>query len=86
MADGGMTIQIDEALADRLRGEAKAAGMPVDDYVLDILASGPPIIDRAWIDPDPAIDRRIAEEALASGDYVSLEEFERRMDRFGKPR
>ena len=33
MADGGMTIEVDEALARRLRALADAAGADVDDLV-----------------------------------------------------
>ena len=85
MADGGMTIQIDEPLATVLRAEAGAAGISVDDYVRDLLTSpaGGPFDDGGR---DPAIDVRIAEAALATGAYVTLEEFEQRMKDFGKPR
>jgi predicted transcriptional regulator len=32
MAGGGMTITLDEALAERVRAAAKAAGLSVDEF------------------------------------------------------
>jgi len=37
MTDGGLTLVIDAALADRLRARAKAVGQTVEDYALGIL-------------------------------------------------
>lgn len=37
MADGGLTVRIDEALAESLRARAEAAGLSVEAYALDIL-------------------------------------------------
>jgi len=37
MADGGLTLKIDAALAERLCARAEAAGQTVEDYVLAIL-------------------------------------------------
>ena len=81
MADGGLTITIDETLADSLRAAADASGMSVEDFARAALH-----YQVAWTNADAEEDLRIAEEALRTGDFMTLEEFEARMDTFGKPR
>jgi hypothetical protein len=39
MADGGMTLQIDESLAERLRIAAEIAGKSVEDFATEALAA-----------------------------------------------
>lgn len=38
MADDGLTLKIDAALAERIRARAEAAGQTVEDHVLAILS------------------------------------------------
>jgi predicted transcriptional regulator len=68
MADGGLTLNIDEALAERLKVAAKAAGESIDDYArhaLEAFAETP----AEWEEID-----RIANEAEAKGDDVPWED------------
>ena len=37
MADDGLTVKIDEALAERFRARAKAAGQTVEAYLIEML-------------------------------------------------
>ena len=61
MADGGLTLTSDDALAERLRAAAEAAGESVQDYALSAL--------RAAADEDWAEDyaRVAAYEASGGG-------------------
>jgi predicted transcriptional regulator len=68
MADGGLTLKIDEELAERLKVAAEAAGESVDDYArhaLEAFAEAP----ADWEEID-----RIAEETVAKGDGIPWEE------------
>ncbi len=79
MADGALTIEIDEALAERLASAAASKGVDVDRFVRDALASHLDSTSSTSIggwndDPDPAIDEAIAQEAERTGDLVPANE------------
>lgn len=67
MADGELTLKLDDETARRLREAADAAGLSVDDYVQDLIRDG---LDHGDWDEDV----RIADESERTGEYVSLEE------------
>ena len=76
MADGGMTLQIDEALAESLRVRAEAAGQSVEDYAYRVLEEG--FVERPGFEDSPAHwkdVRRIADETLRDGG-IPLEDVE----------
>ena len=68
MADGELTLKLDDETARRLKEAAKAAGRPLSEYVSDLIA------DHLAADDDWAEDVRIAEESERTGDWVTLEE------------
>ncbi|WP_421728853.1 hypothetical protein [Brevundimonas sp.] len=78
MADGGLTLHLENDLAERLRQAAKAAGDDVDTYLARALdyAIGP-VSDRAD-------DEAIAEETMRAGDGIALDDFLVRLDGFGR--
>jgi predicted transcriptional regulator len=81
MADGGLKIEIDSALAERVRAAAEAIGVTPDVFVSELIARE--LLDYGsfdWdADLDPAIDRQIAEDAVRTGDLVPAEEVVRWM-------
>jgi plasmid stability protein len=86
MADGGLTLTIDEALAERLKARAEAAGQSVEDYArqaLDHAAEAPGFgeAEAAYADE---MDR-ICEETLRTGG-IPWEQFRERLLTLGKPR
>jgi plasmid stability protein len=84
MAGDGLTVRIDDDLAEELRAAAAARGMPVEAYVRETLASRL-LADIEWSDdPDPAIDDAIAEETLRLGDGIPWEVFQERLKAFGR--
>jgi predicted transcriptional regulator len=85
MADGGLTLQIDEDLAESVRAAAAKKGIPVEMFVRDALAFHV-FADIEWSnDPDPVIDQRIAEEALRTGRTIPWEEIEPWLRSWGTP-
>jgi len=65
MADGDLTLKIDQALAERLKAAADAAGESLDDYVrhaLEVFGAGD------WDEID-----RICDQTVAEGDGVPFE-------------
>jgi predicted transcriptional regulator len=68
MADGELTLKLDDETARRLQEAADAAGRPLNDYVADL------ITDHLATDDDWAEDVRIAEACERTGEYVSVEE------------
>lgn len=68
MADGELTLKLDEETARRLQEAADAAGRPAADYARDL------IVDGLGGEDDWAEDVRIAAECDRTGDYVPLEE------------
>jgi plasmid stability protein len=75
MADGGMTLTIDEALAERLKARAEAAGQSVEDFARRLLEEDAAI----WDEVDA-----ICDATIANGDGVPLEELEPWMRGWGK--
>ncbi|KRA68480.1 hypothetical protein ASD89_16730 [Caulobacter sp. Root656] len=72
MADGGLTLTIDEALAQRLKARADAAGQSVEEYArqaLDAVAQKSPQAEEM---------DRICAETLRDGG-VPWEEFQARL-------
>lgn len=65
MADGDLTLKLDDETAQRLKDAAQAAGLSVDDYVRDLIREG---LD------DGSEDRRIADESERGGFFHSVEE------------
>ena len=45
MADGGLKLELDEALTARLKAAADAAGRPIDAYAAELIADG---LDDGW--------------------------------------
>ncbi len=85
MADGALTIEIQEPLAERLASAAASQGVAVETFVRNALASH---LDRDpdWNDdPDPAIDEAIAEAAERTGDLVPAKEVAAWMRSWFKP-
>ena len=73
MAEDGFTVRIDDDLAEEVRAAAAARGVAVEMFVRDALISQLSA-DFEWSDdPDPAIDKRIAEEAIRTGDTILFE-------------
>jgi hypothetical protein len=86
VADDGFTVQIDDDLAEDVRAAAAAKGIPVEMFVRDALTSHV-FAEVEWsMDPDPAIDERIAEETLRRGDGIPWEVFRERLKTFGHRR
>ena len=77
MADGGLTLHLDEALSDRLRLAAEMSGEDINAYAARAIdfAIGP---ERDW-----AIDEAIADDTLANGTGIPLASFLDRLDTFG---
>jgi predicted DNA-binding protein len=69
MADGELTLKLDDETARRLQAAADAAGRPVGDYAAELIAEGLPLDDDDW-----AEDVRIAEEVDRTGISYSVEE------------
>lgn len=82
MADG-FDLHLDDERAAKLKAAADMAEMSPHDYamaVLDQALTGAPM---RWVDPDPAIDKAIADEARRTGDTIPWAEFRDRLRRFG---
>jgi predicted transcriptional regulator len=68
MADGELTLKLDDETARRLQAAADAAGRPVGAYAAELISEGLPL------DDDWAEDVRIAEEVDRTGVFYTLEE------------
>jgi predicted DNA-binding protein len=68
MADGELTLKLDDDTARRLKEAAEAAGQPAADYVRDL------ITDRLSADNDSTEDLRILEDFDRTGVSYSVEE------------
>ena len=66
MADGGLTLQIDEALAERLRAAASAEGLSPEKLAISLLDQA---IEGDWTDALGALS-----EYDLTGEYVPLSE------------
>jgi plasmid stability protein len=86
MADGGLTLTIDEALAERLKARAHAAGQSVEDYARQALnqAAEMPGVSEAEAAYADEMDR-ICDETLRTGG-IPWEQFRERLLNLGKPR
>lgn len=87
MADGGLTLQIDEVLADSLRARADAAGQSVEEYALLRLRADDTALGGFEEDSEAYADEldRICEETLRTGG-IPWEQFRDRLLNLGKPR
>jgi hypothetical protein len=68
MADGEITLKLDDETVRRLKAAAEAVGLPVGDYAAGLIS------DRLDADDDWAEDVRIAEEYDRTGESYSVEE------------
>jgi hypothetical protein len=75
MADGGLTLQIDKALAERLKARADAVGQSVEDFALRLLEEDAAI----WDEVDA-----ICDATIANNDGIPLEDLEPWMRGWGK--
>ena len=66
MADGGLKLEIDEALAERLRSAAEASGESVEDFALQAL--------RAAADEDWAEDYARVADYEATGRFIPADQ------------
>lgn len=76
MADG-FTLELDADLAARLKARAEEVGVSPTELALQLIDEHLFARDFEWeegIDPDPAIDERIVEEAIRNGDTIPLED------------
>ena len=82
MADGFNVPLAPEQIA-QLKAGAERYGLSPADFAAALIEAGltgaPPKI----VDPDPAIDHAIAEEAIRTGDTIPWPEFLARLRRFG---
>ena len=67
MADGGLTLEIDDALAERLRAIAEASGESVEDFAMQALRA-------AADDEDWAEDYARVAEYEATGRFIPAEQ------------
>jgi len=85
MADGGLTIELDEELAESVRAAAAAKGVAFDMFVRDALEAHI-FAGLEWSDdPDWAIDEKILEHAIRTGDTMPWEEIEPWVRSWGTP-
>ena len=72
MADGDLTLKLDDETAQRLKDAAEAVGRSVDDYVQELIREG--LTAKALHDDDCAEDIRILEDYDRTGVSYSVEE------------
>ena len=72
MADGELTLKLDDETVRRLKAAADAAGQPVGDYAARVLAER--LDDSVELDESVEEDLRRLEEYDRTGEYVSVEE------------
>ena len=70
MADGGLKLELDEALGERLKAAADGDGRPVDAYAAELIAHG--------LDDGRAEDVARYEAYQRTGDYIDAETAMRR--------
>jgi len=76
MADGELTLKIDEALAERLKARAHEAGQSVEEFAIHLLEEDPVV----WAEVDAICDAVVAEN-----DGIPLEDLGPWMQGWGKP-
>ena len=85
MADGGQTIELDEELAVSVRAAAVARGIPFELFVRDALEAHM-FAETEWSeDTDWAIDEKLLEHAIRTGDTIPLEDIEPWLMSWGTP-
>ena len=85
MADGGLSIELDDELADSVRAAAAKKGIPVEMFIRDALTHHM-FAEVEWSDdPDWAIDQQIAEEALRTGEATPWEDVKAWLLSWGTP-
>jgi hypothetical protein len=67
MADGELTLKLDDETAHRLRDAAEAAGLPVGEYAAGLIAEG--LEGEDW-----AEDHRRLDAYRRTGEHIPLEE------------
>ena len=72
MADGDLTLKLDDETAQRLKDAAAAAGRSVNDYVRDLIREG--LTAKASDEVDWAEDLRILADYDRTGVSYSVEE------------
>lgn len=70
MADGALTLTLDDATAERLANAARQAGMTPEAYALERLSADLNVITHDWTEAD----RRLAEYDR-TGEFITLEEW-----------
>lgn len=93
MADGEITLRLDANTSRLLKEAADAEGVTpeaivsrlVSDLALDLI-DWPDDVASGLVDPDPAIDKRIAEETRERDDGIPWEVFQERLRNFGRPK
>ena len=79
MADG-FDIHLEPEQAARLKAAAYLLGMSPAEFAVALIDAGLPA---RIIDPDPAIDHAIAEEARRNGSAIPWSQVKARLRRFG---
>ncbi len=82
MADGN-NIHLDDERAAKLKALADMADMSPEDYAALLIDREVAAFPFDTVDPDPAIDEAIADEAERTGDTISWPEFQARLRKFG---
>ena len=81
MADGFDLL--DDERAAKLKALADRLDMSLEDYARLLIDRDLANSSAGWVDPDPAIDEAIADEARRTGDAISWPEFRARLRTFG---
>ena len=85
MADGGLKIELDGRLADGLKAAAAPKGVPVEQFVREVLAEQL-FSDVEWSDDaDSAIDVEIAQHAIRTGSAIPWSDLRPWVESWGKP-
>jgi len=65
MADGGLKIELDESLSERVKAAAEAAGRPAGEYAAELISKG---LDDGWADTYASLA-----EYDRTGEYVDAD-------------
>lgn len=84
-----ITLRLDANTSRLLKEAADAEGVSPENlgarFIADRMVEGPDDIGSGLVDPDPAIDDRIARETVERGDGIPLDEVLTWLDSWGKP-
>jgi len=84
MAVEALKLELDVDLSEQVKRAAAARGMAVEAFLREAV-SAHLLSDASWaVDPNPLIDARIGDAALASDDAVPWEVFRARFKTFGR--